>query len=46
MKSLLVGIGRYLCNMYNYYDSQVCGYKRLGILFWLDGLDENGMVLV
>jgi hypothetical protein len=23
-----------------------CGYKRFGILFWLDGFDENAMVLV
>jgi hypothetical protein len=46
MKSLLVGIGRYLCIVYNYHDSQACGYKRFGILFRLDGLGGNGMVLV
>jgi hypothetical protein len=42
MKSLLVGTGRYLCKVYNYHDSRACGYKRSGILFWLDGLDGNG----
>jgi hypothetical protein len=39
MKSLLVGTGRYLCNVYNYHDSRACGYKQSGILFWLDSLD-------
>jgi hypothetical protein len=46
MKSLLVGTRRYLCKVYNYHDSRGCGYKCSGILFWLDGLDGNGMVLV
>jgi hypothetical protein len=46
MKSLLVGTGRYLCKVYNYHDSQACGYKQSGILIWLDGLNGNGMVLV
>jgi hypothetical protein len=32
MKSLLVGIGRYLCKVYNYHDSRACGYKRSVIL--------------
>jgi hypothetical protein len=46
MKSLLVGTRRYLCKVYNYHDSWACGYKRFEILFWLDGLDGNGMILV
>jgi hypothetical protein len=46
MKSLLMGIARYLCNMYNYHDSRAYGYKRSGILSVLDGLDGNGIVLV
>jgi hypothetical protein len=46
MKSLLMGTGRYLCKVYNYHDSRPCGYKRSGILFWLEGLDGNGMELV
>jgi hypothetical protein len=46
MKSLLVGIGCYLCKVYNYYDSRACGYKRSGILVWLDDFDGNGMELV
>jgi hypothetical protein len=46
MKLLLMGIGRYLCKVYNYHDSRACGYKRSGILFWLDGLDENRVELV
>jgi hypothetical protein len=46
MKSLLVGIGCYLCKVYNYHDRRACGYKWSGILFWLGGLDGNGMVLV
>jgi hypothetical protein len=29
----------------NYHDSRACGYKRSGILFRLDGLVGNGMVL-
>jgi hypothetical protein len=33
MKSLLVGIGRYLCKVYNYHDSRACSYKQFGILF-------------
>jgi hypothetical protein len=37
MKSLLMGIGRYLCKVYNYHDSQGCGYKRSEILSRLDG---------
>jgi hypothetical protein len=46
MKSLLVGIGRYLCKVYNYHDSRACDYERSGILFQLVGLDGNGVVLV
>jgi hypothetical protein len=46
MKSLLVGTRRYLYKVYNYHDSRAYGYKRSGILFWLDGLDETGMILV
>jgi hypothetical protein len=38
MKSLLVGIGRYLCKVYNYHDSRAYGYKLSGILSILDGL--------
>jgi hypothetical protein len=38
MKSLLVGIGCYLCKVYNYHDSRACGYKRYGILPRIDGL--------
>jgi hypothetical protein len=38
MKSLLVGIGCYLCKVYNYHDSRACGYKRSGILSRLDGM--------
>jgi hypothetical protein len=45
MKSLLMGIGRYICKVYNYHDSRACGYKQSGILFWLDGLEGNEMVL-
>jgi hypothetical protein len=32
MKSLLMGTGCYLCKVYNYHDSQACGYKRFGFL--------------
>jgi hypothetical protein len=46
MKSLLMGTGCYLCKVYNYHDSRACGYKRSGIIFWLDGLDGNGVELV
>jgi hypothetical protein len=46
MKSLLEGIGHHLCKVYNYHDSRACGYKQFGILFWLDDLDGNGMLLV
>jgi hypothetical protein len=28
--------------VYNYQDSHACGYKRSGILFWLDGMAWNG----
>jgi hypothetical protein len=45
MKSLLVGIGCHLYKVYNYHDSRACGYKRSRILFWLDSLVGNGMVL-
>jgi hypothetical protein len=41
MKSLLVGIGRYLCKVYNCHDSRACDYKRSGIL----GLVGYGMLL-
>jgi hypothetical protein len=40
-----MGTGRYLCKVYNYYDSRACGYKQSGILFRLDCLVGNGMVL-
>ena len=46
MKSLLVGTGRYLCIVYNYHDSQACGYKQSMILSRLVGMVGNGMVLV
>jgi hypothetical protein len=46
MKSLLVGTGRYLCKVYNYHDSQPCGYQWSRILFSLDGLDGNVVELV
>jgi hypothetical protein len=46
MKSLLMGTGRYLCKVYKYHDSRACGYKRSGILFWLNGLDGNEVELV
>jgi hypothetical protein len=46
MKSLLVGTGCYLCKVYNYHDSRACGYKRSRILFGLDGLVGNEMILV
>jgi hypothetical protein len=36
---------RALYKVYNYHDSQACSYKRSENLFWLDGLDENGMVV-
>jgi hypothetical protein len=45
MESLLVGTGLYLYKVYNYHDSQACGYKRSEILFWLDGLDVNEVEL-
>jgi hypothetical protein len=32
--------------MYNYHDIRACGYKQYEILFWLDGMDGNGMILV
>jgi hypothetical protein len=41
-----VSTGRYLCKVYNYHDSRACGYKRSGILFFLDGLDGDVTVLV
>jgi hypothetical protein len=46
MKSLRVGTGYNLSRVYNYHDSRAYGYKRSGILFWLDGLDGDGMGLV
>jgi hypothetical protein len=46
MKSRRMGTGYNLCRVYNYHDSRACGYKRSGILFWLDGLDRDGMDLV
>jgi hypothetical protein len=30
--------GTNLCKVYNYHDSRAYGYKRSGILFWLDGM--------
>jgi hypothetical protein len=38
MKSLLVGIGCYLCKVYNYHDSRACGYKRSEILPRIEGI--------
>jgi hypothetical protein len=35
-----------VCNVYNYDDSHAYGYKQSGILFWLDSMDGNGLVLV
>jgi hypothetical protein len=32
--------------VYNHHNSRACGYKQAGILFRLDGLVGNGMVLV
>jgi hypothetical protein len=46
MDSLIVGTGLYLYKVYIYHDSRACGYKRSWILFQLDGLDGNGMVLI
>jgi hypothetical protein len=46
MKSLLVGTGHYVCKVYNYHDIQACIYKQFEILFLLDGLDGNGMIVV
>jgi hypothetical protein len=42
-----MGIGRYLCKVYNCHDSQAYGYKRSGILSRLVGLiwDWNGFRL-
>jgi hypothetical protein len=45
MKSLLMDTRHYVCKVYNYHDSRACGYKRSEILFWLDGLNGNVMVL-
>jgi hypothetical protein len=42
MKSLPMGLGRYLCKVYNYHDSRAYGYKRSGNLFWLDGMVWDG----
>jgi hypothetical protein len=41
-----MGTGRYLCKLYNYYDSRAYGYKRSGILFRLVGMVGNGVVFV
>jgi hypothetical protein len=38
MKSLLIGTGRYVCKVYNYHDSQACGYTRSGVLPRIDGM--------
>jgi hypothetical protein len=38
MKSLCVGTGRYLCKVYNYHDSEACGYKWYGILPRIEGM--------
>jgi hypothetical protein len=38
MKSVHVGIGHYLCKVYNYHNSRVYGYKRSEILSRLDGM--------
>jgi hypothetical protein len=38
MKSLRMDVERYLCKVYNYYDSQACGYKRSGILPIIEGM--------
>jgi hypothetical protein len=45
MKSLLVGIGRYHCIVYNYHDSRACDYEQSGILSKLDGLGEVWFVM-
>jgi hypothetical protein len=47
MKSLLVGIGHCLCNVYNCHDSGAYDYKRSGIPSRLVGLgwDWNGFGL-
>jgi hypothetical protein len=38
--------GAYLWKVYNYHNSRACGYKRSEILFWLDGMDVNVIILV
>jgi hypothetical protein len=38
MKSLFVGIGRYLCKVYNYHNSRACSYKRSEILPRIEGM--------
>jgi hypothetical protein len=37
-----MGIGHYLCIVYNYHDSRAYGYKQSGILFSLDGMVWDG----
>jgi hypothetical protein len=41
-----MGIGCYICKVYNYHDSQACGCKRSGILPRIVGMVVNGVVLV
>jgi hypothetical protein len=43
MKSLHIGIGRYLCKVYNYHDSRACGYKGSMILPRIEGMVWLGM---
>jgi hypothetical protein len=38
--------GTSLCRVYNCHDSRACGYKKSGILFWLDGWMGMGWYLV
>jgi hypothetical protein len=38
MKSLRVDTGCYLYKVYNYHDSEACGYKQSGILPRLEGM--------
>jgi hypothetical protein len=46
MKSLLMGTGHYLYNVYNYHGSRAYDFMRSGILFRLVGMVGNGVVFV
>jgi hypothetical protein len=37
-----MGMGCYLCKVYNYHDSRACGYKHSEILSRLDGWNGFG----